>query len=48
MGDTNSRKSTTVLGNYDPRVPNYFIDQFIYGADFSLDIAKFNIGDLNI
>lgn len=44
MGDTNSRKSTTVLGNYDPRVPNYFIDQFIYGADFSLDIAKFNIG----
>ena len=44
MGDTSSRKSTTVLGNYDPRVPNYFIDQFIYGADFSLDIAKFNIG----
>jgi hypothetical protein len=44
MGDTSSRKSTTVLGNYDPRVPNYFIDQFIYGADFSLDITKFNIG----
>ena len=29
MGDTASRKSTTVLGGYDPRVPNYFVDQFI-------------------
>lgn len=44
MGDTASRKSTTVLGGYDPRVPNYFVDQFIYGADLTLNVLKSNIG----
>ena len=43
-GDTTNRKSTTVLGGYDPRVPNYFVDQFLYGADMSFDLNKSNIG----
>ena len=43
-GDTANRKSTTVLGGYDPRVPNYFVDQFLYGADMSFDLNKSNIG----
>ena len=43
-GDTANRKSTTVLGGYDPRVPNYFVDQFLYGADMSFDLDKSNIG----
>ena len=43
-GDTANRNSTTVLGGYDPRVPNYFIDQFLYGADMSFDLDKSNIG----
>ena len=29
MGDVSSRTSTTVLGNFDPRVPNHFVDEFI-------------------
>ncbi|MEC7919153.1 MAG: DUF6029 family protein [Candidatus Neomarinimicrobiota bacterium] len=43
-GDTANRKSTTALGGYDPRVPNYFVDQFLYGADMSFDLNKSNIG----
>lgn len=43
-GDTANRNSTTVLGGYDPRVPNYFVDQFLYGADMSFDLDKSNIG----
>jgi len=43
-GDTANRKSTTVLGGYDPRVPNYFVDQFLYGVDMSFDLDKSNIG----
>ena len=43
-GDTVNRKSTTALGGYDPRVPNYFVDQFLYGADMSFDLNKSNIG----
>ena len=43
-GDTANRKSTTVLGGYDPRVPNYFVDQFLYGTDMSFDLDKSNIG----
>ena len=43
-GDTANRKSTTILGDYDPRVPNYFVDQFLYGADMSFDLDKSNIG----
>jgi hypothetical protein len=44
MGNVASRSSTTVLGNYDPRVPNHFVDEFIYGADFSLNILKSTAG----
>ena len=44
MGDVSSRTSTTVLGNFDPRVPNHFVDEFIYGADLSLDILKSTAG----
>ena len=43
-GDVSSRESTTILGGYDPRVPNYFVDQFLYGADMSFDLDKSNIG----
>ena len=43
-GNTSSRKSTTVLGNYNSRVPNYFIDQFIYGGDFNLTIDNSKVG----
>ena len=43
-GDLSSRESTTILGGYDPRVPNYFVDQFLYGADMSFDLDKSNIG----
>ena len=44
IGDVSSRSSTTVLGNYDPRVPNHFVDEFIYGGDLSVDILKSTIG----
>lgn len=44
IGDVSSRTSTTVLGNFDPRVPNHFVDEFIYGADLSLDILKSTAG----
>ena len=44
MGDVSNRKSTTVLGNFNPRVPNHFVDEFIYGADLSLDILKSTAG----
>ena len=44
MGKTNNRESTTVLGNYNPRIPNYFVEQNIYGADISVNIVKSNIG----
>ena len=43
-GNTSSRKSTTVLGQYDPRIPNYFVDQFIYGADINFSLGESNIG----
>ena len=44
MGDTEVRKSTTDLGNYDPRVPNYFVNQFIYGADLNTSILNSDLG----
>ena len=44
IGNVASRSSTTVLGNYDPRVPNHFVDEFIYGGDLSLDILKSTLG----
>ena len=36
-GETNPRKSTTFLGDYDPRVPNYILKQTLYGSDLSIE-----------
>ena len=43
-GDLAISKSITSHANYDPRVPNYFIDQFIYGADINHKFPSFNYG----
>ena len=43
-GDLAISKSITSHANYDPRVPNYFIDQFIYGADINHNFPSFNYG----
>lgn len=44
VGDLALSKSTTSYSGYNPRIPNYFIDQFIYGADFNHFINGFNYG----
>ena len=44
VGDLALSKSTTSHSGYNPRIPNYFIDQFIYGADFNHLIKGFNYG----
>lgn len=44
VGDLALSKSTTSQSGYNPRIPNYFIDQFIYGADFNHFIKGFNYG----
>ena len=44
VGDLALSKSTTSHSGYNPRIPNYFIDQFIYGADFNHFIKSFNYG----
>ncbi len=44
IGDLALSKSTTSHSGYNPRIPNYFIDQFIYGADFNHFINGFNYG----
>ena len=44
VGDLGLSKSTTSHSGYDPRIPNYFIDQFIYGVDFNHFINGFNYG----
>ena len=44
VGDLALSKSTTSYSGYNPRIPNYFIDQFIYGADFNHFIKGFNYG----
>ncbi len=44
VGDLALSKSTTSHSGYNPRIPNYFIDQFIYGADFNHFINGFNYG----
>lgn len=44
VGDLALSKSTTSQSGYNPRIPNYFIDQFIYGADFNHFINGFNYG----
>jgi len=43
-GDLAISKSITSHANYDPRVPNYFINQFIYGADINHNFPSFNYG----
>tara|TARA_Y100000816_G_C26105502_1_gene587310 strand:- start:959 stop:2638 length:1680 start_codon:yes stop_codon:yes gene_type:complete len=43
-GDLAISKSITSHANYDPRVPNYFINQFIYGADINHNFPGFNYG----
>ena len=43
-GDLAISKSITSHANYDPRVPNYFINQFIYGADINHNFLGFNYG----
>ena len=44
VGDLALSKSTSSHSGYNPRIPNYFIDQFIYGADFNHFIKGFNYG----
>ena len=44
VGDLALSKSTSSHSGYNPRIPNYFIDQFIYGADFNHLIKGFNYG----
>ena len=44
VGDLALSKSTTSHSGYNPRIPNYFIDQFIYGADFNHFTNGFNYG----
>ena len=44
VGDLALSKSTISQSGYNPRIPNYFIDQFIYGADFNHFIKGFNYG----
>ena len=44
VGDLALSKSTTSHSGYNPRIPNYFVDQFIYGADFNHFINGFNYG----
>ena len=44
VGDLALSKSSTSNSGYNPRIPNYFIDQFIYGADFNHFIKGFNYG----
>ncbi len=43
-GEINPRKSTTFLGGYDPRVPNYILKQTLYGSDFSIESSESTMG----
>ena len=43
-GEINPRKSTTFLGGYDPRVPNYILKQTLYGSDFSIELSESTMG----
>ena len=43
-GETNPRKSTTFLGDYDPRVPNYILKQTLYGSDLSIESPESTMG----
>ncbi len=43
-GDVSISQSTTVLGNYNPRKPNYFTNQSIYGFDYNKLFITANYG----
>ena len=43
-GEINPRKSTTFLGDYDPRVPNYILKQTLYGSDLSIESPESTMG----
>lgn len=43
-GESGIRKSTTLLGGYNPRIPNYFLDQNIYGSDLMLSSSGLIMG----
>ena len=43
-GKSDLRKSTTFLGDYNPRVPNYFLEQNIYGSDLTLSSSDLTMG----
>lgn len=43
-GEINPRKSTTFLGGYDPRVPNYILKQTLYGSDLSIESPESTMG----
>lgn len=43
-GDVSVSQSTTVLGNYNPRKPNYFTNQSIYGFDYNKSFMTDNFG----
>ena len=43
-GQIEPRKSTTFLGDYNPRIPNYSLKQDIYGSDFNLSSSGLTMG----
>ena len=43
-GGIEPRRSTTFLGGYDPRVPNYILKQTLYGSDFSIELPGSTMG----
>lgn len=43
-GQIEPRKSTTLLGNYNPRIPNYLLKQDIYGSDLTLSSSDLIMG----
>ena len=43
-GDVSISQSTTVMGNYNPRKPNYFTNHSIYGFDYNKSFITANYG----
>ena len=43
-GDIEIRKSAPNISAYNPRIPNYFTSQSIYGADLNDNLLGFNYG----
>ena len=44
VGDIEIRKSAPNISAYNPRIPNYFTSQSIYGADLNDNLLGFNYG----